>query len=135
MGSHRSEAGIQNGLGLGLAGGEEQHFVGRHDIGDAHGVCVFRNFIDGGEEAGVGLDGALSQGYAVGIADELFAGLVEADVSVAADAQKLQVNAAHGADQGIVLAAGLVRVRLQPLGTWVRLLSIFTWSKRLWFMK
>ncbi len=60
------------------------------------------HLVDGGEEALVGLPGGLGQLHDVGEGAEGGAGLVEADVAVVADAQKLQIHAACRRDLLIV---------------------------------
>ena len=126
MRRNRAEAGVIDGLSLALAGGQEKNLLCSHNISDAHGVGLLRNLVDGGKEACVCLDGALSQVHAVSFHDELLAGLIEADVSVAADSEKLQVNASHGLDLSVVVCTGFVRIRLKSVwNVGARLVNVY----------
>ena len=100
------------------AAGHHQDLPGRHDHADAHGQGLAGHLVPGGEEPGVGLDGALGQVHHVGGHHELLAGLVEADVAVAAHAQQLQVGAAQAADKGG--RTGRTRPRRPRPGRWAR---------------
>ena len=57
------------------------------------------------KEMGVGGDGALRQGHLMGAAGKAAVRLVEANVSVAADAQQLQVDAVMLLDDPVILGA------------------------------
>ncbi len=93
-------------LGLGQAVGHHQHLAGLHDGLDAHGVGLLGHQIFVAvKEALVGLDGGFGQIDAVGLQLKRIARLVEADVAVRAEAQQLQVDAAHAVDDVVVLLA------------------------------
>ena len=89
LGGNRAEEGLLHDFGLAFAGGDENDFAGGHDGADTHGEGCGGYFIDGVEEALVGLTGAVGQRNFVGSLREVIARLVEADVAVVADAQQL----------------------------------------------
>ena len=64
----------------------------------------------------LGVDGALGQVHHVGLLDKVVAGLVKADVAIAADAQQLQADIAHRADIGVVLLAEGLGILGQAVG-------------------
>lgn len=108
--SDRAKEGVLDGLGLVGAGGHHQNPLSLHDVTHAHGVSVGGNLVDGGEEALVGVAGALGEGHLVGAQGEVVVGLVEADVAVDAQTQQLQVDAAEVGDQLVVALALAVAV-------------------------
>ena len=112
----RPAAGFVKDLRLALAVGDQEDLFGLHDALDAHGVSLFRHVVDGLEEPGVGLDGLGVQIHAVGAFFELVSRLVEADVSGQADAQQLDVHAAHGIHHGVIPGALFRSVRLGAVG-------------------
>ena len=59
-----------------------------------HGERLLGHIVPGGEETGVGIDGALSQVHYVGGLDKDPAGLIEANMAVVAHTQQLEVNSA-----------------------------------------
>ncbi len=88
------------------------------------------------KEALVGLDGLLGQVDAVGAQLKGLARLVEADVAVVADAQQLQIDAAHAVDDLVVAGAlgGGVHVgAVRQVGCGRG--RMLTWSNRLRCMK
>ena len=105
LGSDRPEEGAANDIGLVGAVGDHEDLLGRHDGADAHGVGLAGHVVNGIEQAGVGVDGALRQLDAVRFLGELRRGLVEADVAVVAQAQKLQAQTAGLGDALLVSSA------------------------------
>ena len=95
LGSDGAEESVLDGLGLVGAGGHHQHPAGLKDLPGAHGAGVGGHLVDAGEEALVGVPGALGEGDLMGAGGEGVGGLVEADVAVDAQAQQLQVDAAQ----------------------------------------
>ena len=94
-----------DGVGLGVAVGDEEVLVGVHDGSDAHGEGPAGDLVGGGEEAGVVLDGLGGDGDESGSGLEGGAGLVEADVSVASDAEDLELDASEVFHLGLVAFA------------------------------
>src|SRR4029077_3296958 len=90
--------GFGDGGGLGGAGGEEEDFAGFEDGADAHGDGAAGAFFAGSEKFGVVVDSFLVEDFHARAGAEAGSGFVEADVAVAADAKKLQVDAAGLAD-------------------------------------
>ena len=107
----RAEESLLHDLGLAGAVDHHQHLAGLHNGLDAHGVGLLGHQVYVAvKEALVGLDGLLGQVHTVGLQLKGLARLVEADVAVVADAQQLQVDAAHAVDDLVVLGAGCVRI-------------------------
>ena len=86
-----------------------------HDGADTKGVGLPRHLVDALEQAAVSFDGALGQVDAVCANDKLVTRLVEANVPVVADAQKLQVNATGSLDCRVVVRAGRGGVLVRPV--------------------
>ena len=83
---------------------------------NAHRVGTARHLILAGEKALVCLDGGLGQVHAMRTLGEILVRLVEANVTVAANAEELQVRIASLAHYAIVLGACLVRVGVCAVG-------------------
>ena len=116
MGGHRAEEGVPDGLGLGGPVGHHQDLPGLHDVPDAHGAGVGGDLLQAGEEAAVGLPGAVGELHLVGAQGEGVGGLVEADVAVDPQAQQLQVDAAQVPDDLVIAGAGAVAVGIHAVG-------------------
>ena len=92
LGSDGAEESVLDGLGLVGAGAHpHQHPPAglSKDLPGAHGAGVGGHLVDAGEEALVGVPGALGEGDLMGAGGEGVGGLVEADVAVDAQAQRL----------------------------------------------
>ena len=98
-GGHRAGHGVLDGLCFGLAVGYHQHLACLHDGLDAHGIGLLghEGFV-AVKEALVGFDGGGCKVDAVGLQLKGFARLIEADMTIGADAQQLQVDAAQLVD-------------------------------------
>ena len=108
LGSHGAEEGIAHDLRLVFATHHNEHLLGGHDGANAHGVCLARHFVGGIKQAAVRVNGGFREVNAVGFLREFRRRLVEADVAVVAQAQKLQVNAASEQNGSLVgIACGL----------------------------
>lgn len=109
---HRSLDAALDRVGLALAEGEQDARLRLADRADAHRERAGRDFLFLAleEQAGVVLDRGGRQVHAACAALERGAGLVERDVSVAADAEHLDVDAAGLLDLGLVGLALLVEV-------------------------
>lgn len=90
---HGAEEAVPDGLRLVRAAGDQQNPLGLHNGLHTHGVRLPGHLRLVFKEAGVGGDGALRQGHLMGTAGKAAVRLVEADVSVAADAQQLEIDA------------------------------------------
>ena len=90
-GDGAAESGVQR-IGLALAAGDQQHAAGGHDAAHAHGQSLTGHLVGGGEEAGVGIDGALSQIDLMSLQREVVGGLVKADVAVVTDTEDLDIR-------------------------------------------
>ena len=86
-----------------------------HDASDAHGIGLTRNIVFRSEETLVGIDGAFRQIHTLGAAGECVRRLIEADMSIVAKAQKLQVDTAGIFDDVVIIAAGFGSVRFQSV--------------------
>ena len=75
---------------------DEQKALCAHDVSHAHGHGIAGHVVTAGEEAGVGVDGALVQHFLVSVIVKGIARLVEANMAVSAHAQKLDVDIAVG---------------------------------------
>ena len=84
------------------AGDNHNDLLGSHNGADTHSDGGLRNIVDGIEEALVGIDGHFRQLNLVGHSGEIIFRLVEADMSVVANAQQLQIHAAPLLDLGLV---------------------------------
>ena len=104
LGGYVFQHGIMDGLGLVRAGGNEHHLPGTHNGADAEAYRLPRHFVGAVEKARIGFNGALAQRDQVATVHEAIPGLVEADVSIAANAQQLNVNAARRLNGGIIRA-------------------------------
>ena len=116
MGGHRAEEGVPDGLGLGGSVGHHQDLPGLHDVPDAHGAGVGGDLLQAGEEAAVGLPGAVGELHLVGAQGEGVGRLVEADVAVDPQAKQLQVDAAQVPDDLVIAGAGAVAVGIHAVG-------------------
>ena len=92
-------------LGLVLAGGEDEDLAGLEDRGDAHRDRLARDVLLAEEVGGGVLPGHQVERDKPGAALGARAGLVEADVPGAADAEELEVDPAGRADRLLVAAA------------------------------
>ena len=91
-------------VGLGQAGGDQNHTLGSQDVPHAHGDGGGGHVFLALKEAGVGIDGALGQLLDMSGGMQGIAGLVESDMAVIADAQQLQVGHAALVDLGFQLS-------------------------------
>ena len=110
--AHRAFDAALDRVLLVLAEREENDLLGFADRADAHGERALRDGLHVAleEETGVVLDRRGREVHDRGAALEGRAGLVERDVSVAADAQNLNVDAAGLLDLLLVVLALLVEV-------------------------
>ena len=102
LGGHGAEESIAHDLRLVFAAHHDEHLLGGHDGTNAHGVCLAGHFVGGIEQAAVRVNGGFRKVDAVGFLREFGRGLVEADVAVVAQTQKLQVNAAGKQDGSLI---------------------------------
>ena len=116
VGGDGTEEAVLHRLGLVGAAGHQQDTLGGHDGTDAHGVSVGGHIFLLLEEAGVGLDGGIGQGDLVGVLHELLGGFVEADVTVGAQTQQLQVGTAHRSDHRVIAGALLLGIGVHTVG-------------------
>ena len=77
---------------------------------------MLRNVVLGSEESCVCLDGIGGKSSEVRASDKLVSGLVEADVSVSAYTENLNVNTAESVDVCLVLAAERLNVLCRSVG-------------------
>ena len=92
-------------FGFILSTGDQENFSGLHDGLHPHRVCQLGHLVGALEEPGVRLDGALSQGDLMSAFGEVIIRLVKPNVGVAADAQKLQVDATVVRDDAVIPGA------------------------------
>ena len=111
-----AEESLSHDLGLALAGDDHDHALGMHDVADAHGVGEAGHILFLLKEALVGLNGGVGQGDLVGALGEVVVRLIEADVSVGAETQQLQIDAAQGADDLVIAAALFLGVGIHAAG-------------------
>lgn len=107
-GVHRGDwafDGLCHGVRFVFSRGEEDGFTGVEDGADAHGDDMEGHGVLAAEEAGVVLAGAGGEGFDASAGGEGGGRFVEADVSVGADAEKLEVDASCGADFFLVASA------------------------------
>src|SRR6059058_2467191 len=90
--------GFGDGSGFGGAGGEQKNFARLENRADAHGDGAARALFAGGEEFGVVVERFATQDFEPRSRGEAGGRLVEADVAVTANAEKLQVDSAGGAN-------------------------------------
>ena len=107
---------IMNGLGLLLAVSGDHDGASAHDGVGAHGVGLTWDILDLIEETAVGLDRALGKVDAMGAVGEVIVGLVEANVTVVANAEKLEVLVTCSRNHGIVLGAGGISIGIGAIG-------------------
>ena len=110
---------MAQGAGLVVAVDDEQHALGGHDGADADGEGCLRHEVDVVvEEARVGDDGVLGEGFHAGARGERRAGFVERDVSVGTHAAQEEVDAAVAGDFLLIAAtflAGVVGVAVEDV--------------------
>lgn len=116
LGGHRTAEGIQHSLRLILTGNDHHNTMGLHNIQNTHGVSLAGHQRLILEETGICIDGTLGQLHAVGAFDELIAGLVETNVTIATQTQQLQIHAAHAVQQLIIALAFPLCVRIHTIG-------------------
>ncbi len=104
-GGHRAFDGLLHDLRFGFTEGEEEDALGGEDGADAHGDGAAGDELFAEEIAGGVESGDAVEGDEAGAAVARGAGLVEADVTGAADAEELEVDSAGGGDGGFVLLA------------------------------
>ena len=95
---------------LQLTVGDQNDLLCLHDRDHPHRDCLSRHLIFVFEETGVCADGGLVQIDHVRALDEYAGGLVEADVTVNADAEQLQVDAAQALDACIILGTLCIHI-------------------------
>ena len=95
MRGDRAADGVIDRLRLVLARGDQHDALRRHDVADAHGNRLTRHLVRALEEARVRFDGVRRQRDDVRAVSEFLRRLVEADMTVAPDAQQLNVDAAR----------------------------------------
>jgi hypothetical protein len=108
-GSDGAFDGFGDGGGFGIAGGEEQDLAGFEDGADAHGDGAAGAFFARSKKLGVVVYSFLVEDFQAGARAKAGRGFVEADVAIAADAKKLQVDAAGLAD-GVLIGFAVVVV-------------------------
>ena len=102
MRGDRAADGVIDRLRLVLARGNQHDALRRHDVADAHGNRLTRHLVRVLEEARVRFDGVRRQRDDVRAVSEFLRRLVEADVTVAPDAQQLNVDAARVVDRLVI---------------------------------
>jgi hypothetical protein len=100
--------GFGDGSGLGGAGGEQENFPGFQNRADAHGDGTARTLFAGSEGFCIVVQRLPAQDFEARAGTNAGSGLVEADVTVAADAQDLEVDAAGLADGLFIGGAVLI---------------------------
>ena len=120
-------AALDHGLdrvGLALTGGDENVGARVHDRTQALGHAVRGDLVDVAiEEAGVVTAGLLGQDAHMGTRREGAAGLVEADVAIASDAEDLDIDATVGLDGLIVGGSASIEVIAPAVGAVCRTLG------------
>lgn len=91
----------ENGVRFVFAACEHKDFFCAHYLADAHRDRAFRDLVDTVEKAGIVAYGFFCEPYAVGDAVERRARLIKSDMSVAADAQNLNI------DDGVLKQGGI----------------------------
>lgn len=107
---------IMNGLGLLLTVSGDHDGTSAHDGVGTHGIGLTRDILDLIEKAAVGLDRALGKVDAMSAVGEVIVGLVEANVTVVANAQKLKILVARSRNHGIVLGASGISIGIGAIG-------------------
>lgn len=107
---------IMNGLGLLLTVSGDHDGASAHDGVGTHGIGLTRDILDLIEKAAVGLDRALGKVDAMSAVGEVIVGLVEANVTVVANAQKLKILVARSRNHGIVLGASGISIGIGAIG-------------------
>ena len=92
-----------------VAGDDHKELFRAQDVAHAHGERVARHIVARGEEALVGVDGALVEHLLVRAVAERVARLVEAEMTVRADAEHLHVNVG-AVEHGVELAQILLNI-------------------------
>ena len=107
---------IMNGLGLLLAVSGDHDGASAHDGVGTHGIGLTRHILDLIEQAAVCLDRALGKVDAMSTVGEVIIGLVEANVTVVANAKKLEVRVPCSRNHGIVLGASGISIGIGAIG-------------------
>ena len=113
---NRAKAHIVNGLGLLLAIGNNQDGASVHDGLNTHGVGATRHVLLTLKQTAVGLDGALGQIDAMRALRENVVRLVEANMAVATNAQKLQIAETSVGNHLIERSTNLIDVGVRSSG-------------------
>ena len=114
--SYRSEECIFYSLSLIFTADNYQDLLCHHNGLDTHGICLFRNIVDGCKESLVRLDGTLSQIYAVSLSLKSLARLIKSNMSVMSQSQKLQVYTASRTDHFFISFALCICIRIHTVG-------------------
>ena len=108
--SNRAKAHIVNSLSLLLAIGNNQDGASVHDGLNTHGVGATRHVLLTLKQTAVGLDGALGQVDAMRALGENVVRLVEANMAVAPNAQKLQITEASVGNHLVERSTNLIDI-------------------------
>src|SRR5882762_4283398 len=107
-GRDRAFDGLRDGRGLGLARSEQENFSRLQNRADAHGDGTARTLLTRREEFRVVVHRFLAQDLKARAGADAGSRLVEADVAVAPDAQKLKVYSSGFSDSLLVRCAVLI---------------------------
>src|SRR5699024_7806434 len=116
LGSNRSGKGFRDDLRLVRTGGYKKNLLRLHDRSDSHCISLTGNVFLFFEEALVCLNSARRQIHAVCSLAEFVCRLVETDMSVMSDPQKLKVHSSYALNDLIVFSACFLTVRLKSVG-------------------
>ena len=100
--------GFGDGGGLGGSGGEQENFASFQNRADAHGDGATGTLFAGSEGFGIVVQSFAAQDFEARARTDAGSGLIEADVAIAADAEKLEVDASGLADGQFVGSAVLI---------------------------
>src|SRR6266478_9900921 len=106
-GSDRAFDRFRDGRGFGRAGGEQKDFTRFQDRADPHGNGATRALIAGREGFGVVDKSFLAQNLQARARADTGSGLIKTDMAVAANSQKLDVNAS-GLSNGFFIAGAVL---------------------------
>src|SRR5690349_8431820 len=100
--SDRAFDGFGGGGGFGCTGGQQKNLAGLENRTDTHGDSTSRALFARAEEFGVVVERFAAQDFEACARSQAGSGLVEADMPIAPNAEKLEVDTACGADRVFV---------------------------------
>src|SRR5207248_2778347 len=100
--------GSGDGGGFGRAGGQEENSFGLENCADAHGDGALRNLFARRKKFAIVFRGVFAENLQASARADAGSRLIETDVSIAADAEDLQVDAAGAANILLVRSAVLL---------------------------